>query len=168
MDIVVRVNDQIVGHLQLMSLKPEALEAMLTGAMRSWEVRADDIEIYEPNKQYNIFVMSAAVQQSKKESISRLYAALLLREAQRTLYEMAEQGKLVQKLYATSRSKDGIFLAQRMEFDLLPQYSTAHRKAFVLDMGKSNAKWAREYREWVASLKLPASITKGILILERT
>jgi hypothetical protein len=157
MDIVVRLNSQIVGHLQLMPLNPKALEAMLTGAIRGWEVRADDIETYEPNKRYNIFVMSAAVQQGKKESISRLYAALLLREAQRTLYEMAEQGKLIQRLYATSRSRDGIFLAQRMGFDLLPQYSTAHRKAFVLDMGKSNAKWAREYREWVASLRLPAS-----------
>jgi len=33
-------------------------------------------------------------------------------------------------------------------------------------MGKSNAKWAREYRDWVRSLKLPANITEGILTTE--
>ncbi len=163
MDVVVATANRIVAHLSLMPLKPNALESMLRGEIRGWHVQPDDIEVYESGKQYNLFVMSAAVQQSNQEAVSRLYAALMLRASQQIIYGIAEQGKLVRAVYATSRTKDGIYLAQRMGLDLLPQYSTAHRKAFALDMGKSNAKWAREYRDWVRSLKLPTSITEGIL-----
>jgi len=168
MEVIATTAQRVVGHLTLMPLKPQPLEGLLRGEIRGWHIQPDDIEVYESGKQYNVFIMSAAVEQSDQESGSRLYAALLLRAGLQTLFEMAEQGKLIRRVYATSRSRDGIYLAQRMEFDILTEYSTARRKAFVLDMGKSNAKWAREYREWVASLKLPTNITEGILTSEGT
>jgi hypothetical protein len=71
---------------------------------------------------------------SRQEAISRLFAALLLRGVQPTLSELAEQGKRVQHLYATSRTRDGTYRAQRMGFALLPHSSTDHRKAFGLDL----------------------------------
>lgn len=161
-DIIVISSGQVVGHFSFLPLTDTALHRQIAGEIRGWDITADDIEEYKKDKQYNLFVMSAAVKQSEGEHYARLYAALLLREAQRSLFDMAEHGIFCRAIYATSRSRDGIYLAERMEFATIAEHSTARRKAFVLDMKTSNARWAREYRAYLASLKLPPRVLKTL------
>jgi len=161
-DFVAVKDGRVIGHLSLFPLPRQVIQRLLEGKLRGWNVTADDLEIYKENKQYDLFVMAMAVQRNEHQA-GRIYAGLLLREAQKTLFEMAWQKILVKAIYATSRTRDGIYLSERMGMDSLPELSDAHRKSFVLDLGKSEAHWAKEYRDYVATLNLPASLTEGIL-----
>jgi hypothetical protein len=161
-DFIATLNDEVIGHMSLLPLKEKALLAMLKGEIRGWEIPAEEVEVYELGKQYNLFIMALAVKQLENRP-SSMYAALILREAQRFLFEIADKQILVKAIYAVSRTRDGIYMAERFEMEPIKMWSTPRRKCFVLDMGNSNAKWARLYREHVASLRLPQEITKGIL-----
>src|SRR5579875_279793 len=161
-DFVAIYNGQVIGHMSLIPLKQQALTALLKGEIRGWEVPAEDVETYEPGKQYNLFIMALAVRKTEGRPNS-MYAALLLREVQDFLYEIADKEILIKAIYATSRTRDGIYLAERFNMETIKEWSTPHRKCFVMDMSKSSAKMAKAYREYVASLRLSKELTVGIL-----
>lgn len=161
-DFIAVSNGKIVGHLSLVPLPEGILWRKIRREISGKDMGADDIEAYEPRKQYNLYIMAMAVQQSGTPT-GRMHAGLLMREAQKSLFEMAWQGKLIRAMYAASRTRDGIYMCERMEFTPQPEYSDAHFKSFVMDMGASNASWAKEYRECLASMNLPTELTAGIL-----
>ncbi|MBA2677011.1 MAG: hypothetical protein H0U76_01220 [Ktedonobacteraceae bacterium] len=136
---------------------------MLQGTLRGWEVQPEDIETYDEEKQYNIFVMFLGIDKSEDTSDQRWDAANLMREGERFMNEMAERGRIVRGLYATSRTRDGIFLLERMEFSQIAEFSNAKRKAYCIDMGTSKSAIARDYRAYLHTLKLPKKLTQGIL-----
>lgn len=148
--IAVKGND-VKGHLSLFPLPKHIIEALLRDEIRGWDVSPDSLEKYEPGRRYNLFVMAIAVR--RKEQAPSIYAGLLLREAEKALCDMVQRGILIDAIYATSRTRDGIYLAGRMGMEIIPEWSTAHRKAFVLDMNTSDALWAREYREQTKSIR---------------
>lgn len=151
-DFVAVKDNDVKGHLSLFPLPQHIIQALLKGDIRGWDISPDDLERYESGKRYALFVMAIAVE--RREQSPSIYSGLLLREAEKALIQMAQRGVLVEAIYATSRTKDGIYLAGRMGMDIIPELSTPHRKAFVLDMNKSDARWAREYRERVAKLNV--------------
>src|SRR5713226_1670090 len=111
-DFVARTDDEVFGHLSLIPLPKDILLAKLRREIYGRDMNADKIEAYQTGKQHDLFVMAMAVRKSYHNG--SIYAALLLREAQKSLYELAFQGKLVRAIYATSRTRDGIYLAQRL------------------------------------------------------
>lgn len=157
-DFVAISNDVVAGHLSLLPLKEETLTALLKGEIRGWHVTAEEVEAYQLGKQYNLFVMAMAVRDTQYPGIN--YGALLLREAQTFLFELANKDILIKAIYATSRTRDGIYFANRFGMETLPEYSTSHRHAFRLDLAKSDKKWARQYREYVSSLYLLSEETQ--------
>lgn len=100
--------------------------------------------------------MAMAADKNEQQA-GKIYAGLLIREAQKALFELAWQKIRVEAIYATGRTKDGIYLAGRMGMDPLPEFSDARRKAFVLNLNTSEARWAKEYREYLATLALSAN-----------
>jgi hypothetical protein len=161
-DFVAVKDSRVIGHLSLFPLHEQVIRLLLEGKLRGWDITADDLEAYKAGNQYKLFVMAIAVDKNEQQA-GKIYAGLLLREAQKTVFEMAWQKILVRAIYATSRTKDGIFLASRMGMDTIPELSDVHRKAFVLDIGTGETHWAREYRDYLRTLELPPSLTEGIL-----
>ncbi len=161
-DFVAVKDNKVIGHLSLFPLPENVILALLQGKMRGWDITADQLENYEAGKQYRLFVMAIAVDKNEQQA-GRIYAGLLIREAQKAIFEMAWQKVLVRAIYATSRTKDGIYLAGRMGMDTIAELSDTHRKAFVLDTGTNETRWAQEYRDYLATLDLPARLTDGIL-----
>jgi hypothetical protein len=160
-DFVALSDGEAVGHLSLLPLTEPTLVALLKGEIRGWHVAAEDIEPYQPGKQYRLFVMAMAV-------TSTIYAALLLREAQQFIFELADKEIVIKGIYATSRTRDGIYFAHRIGMHVLKEYSTPHKLSFELDMKRSDARWTRDYRNYLSSLDLPATLTQGILDKEPT
>lgn len=161
-DFVAVKDERVIGHLSLFPLPEHIILSLLAGKLRGWEVTADDLERYEAGKQYKLFVMAIAVDKREQEA-GRVYAGLLVREAQKAIFEMAWQKVIVRAIYGTSRTRDGIYLAGRIGMETLEELSDTHRKAFILDMGKNETRWAKEYRDYITTLDLPADLTKGIL-----
>ena len=162
-DFIATLDDEVVGHLELVPLIDKALMGMIQGTLRGWDITADDIEKYDEEKQYNIFIMYMAANPTNNNIDKRMDSALLMREAQKFMAEMAEKSRLIKAFYATSRTREGIFLLERMQFAQLNEYSDARRKSFVIDMGKNDGPLAKEYRKYVKSLKLPRKLTQGII-----
>ncbi len=160
-DIVVAEDGIIYGHLSLLPLKEDILWKKIDGLIYGKDIEEEDVESYEPGKQYNLFVMAMAARQYSRDRY--IYAGLLLREAERLLFELANRAILVKTIYATSRTRDGIYLANKLQMTRLDDHSERHRTAFVLDMAKSKSEWAVDYRKELIRLQLPHSMTEGIL-----
>src|SRR2546428_2799428 len=111
-DFVAVKGDKVIGHLSLYPLPMPIIQRLLEGKMRGWDITADDLEAYEEGKQYQLFVMAIAVRKEEQQA-GRIYAGLLIREAQKSIFELAWQRILIKAIYATSRTKDGIYLAAR-------------------------------------------------------
>lgn len=163
MSFVAEVDGKIVGHLELMPLKESALTAMLNGSIRGRQIKPNDIETFDEEKQYNIFIMYLAVDQNEETSKKRMDAAMLMREAELFWEEMANKGRLIKGLFATSRTRDGIFILERMEFKQIPEFSDSKKKAYILEMATSKSAIAQKYRELLKSLNLPGFLTEGII-----
>ncbi len=161
-DYVALIEEEVIGHLSLLPLEEGKIIDYLTHKDIDW-FNANDIQTYEPGKQYTLYIMSAAVKQFEDKHLSKLYAGHLLQEGERNLFALAEEGKLIRRIYARSRTQTGIFLANRMQFEVLPDLSRGSRRTFVLDLGRSTSKWAEKYREHVRSLDLPKKTTQGII-----
>ncbi len=161
-DFIATSDGQVIGHMSLLPIKEQPLTALLKGEIRGWEISAEDIETYEPGNQYNLFIMALAVRKIEGRPNS-MYAALILREVQQFLFEAADKEILIKAIYATSRTRDGIYLAERFDMETIKEWSTPRRKCYVMDMSKSDAKMAKAYREHVTSLKLSTELTAGIL-----
>src|SRR5579872_1540887 len=110
-DFVAVANGEIVGHLSLVPLPERILWRKVRREISGKDMGAEDIEAYEPRKQYNLYVMSMAVRHSS-DHLGRIHAALLFREAQKNLFEMAYQGKVIRAIYAASRTRDGIYMCE--------------------------------------------------------
>lgn len=160
-DFVAISNGIVTGHLSLLPLKEETLTALLKGEIRGWHVTAESVEKYQSGKQYNLFVMAMAVRDAEYPGVN--YGALLLREAQQFLFELANREILIRAIYATSRTRDGIYFANRFGMETLTEYSTPHKLAFELDFTKSSKKWATQYRAYIQDLHMPEEITRDIL-----
>jgi hypothetical protein len=161
-DFIALSDNIVVGHLSLLPLKKQALIDLLTGKKRGWEISAEDIETYQKGNAYDLFVMAMATRGTEYPASN--YAALLLREAQQRLYELADKGILIRAIYATSRTRDGVYLANRFGMEPVKEYNNRYRISFVLDMQRGQAKWARDYRAHLNSLSLPKELTKELQI----
>lgn len=160
-DFIAVSHGKVLGHLSLIPFTSHMMQLIMEGKIKGEDIPADSIETYEPNKIYSLFIMAMAVQ--KSESTGKMHAGLLIREAQENLFNMAKNKILISKIYATSRTRDGIYMAQRLNMDAIPEWSTAHRKAFVLDMSKSNSRWAREYRNFASESGLSRNSKKELI-----
>ena len=161
-DFVAFLDGEVIGHLSLLPIPEATILTYLASKEVHW-FTGKTIEAYEPNKQYTLYIMSAAVKQLEDQNWSKYYAGHLLEEGIKCISAIAEEGKIIRRIYARSRTQSGIFIANRLQFDALAELSTTRRHTFVLDMATSPSKWARQYRELLRSLDLPKETTNGIL-----
>lgn len=145
-DHVVKQEGVVVGYISLMPLKHETIEQLMLGEKRGWEVTPDELLPFVPGVPLECFVMAigvlAGVQKAEK------YGMRLLVGSVHALGELAQKGVILEKLYATSSSPDGIKICRDFGFeeedDSIPGTT---RKKFVIDVATSRSLLLEEYHK---------------------
>lgn len=152
-DYIVLQHGVVMGYLNAMPLTSEALEGMMSGRLRGWDIKPEDLREYEPGQVYDLFVGIAT---RPDVPHSQRYGARLLLGFFDALIALAAQGVKVRRLYAVSDQPDGIKLCEglgfvqeeRQEGDLFGRY--------VLDLEDAPSPIARRYREQVEAADIPS------------
>jgi hypothetical protein len=146
-DYVVKQEGVVAGYISLMPLKHETLEQLMSGEKRGWEVTPDEVVPFLPGMPVECFVMALGVRAGLRKA--EKYGVRLLIGSIHALGEFAKQGVVIEKLYATSNSPDGIKACRDLGFEEMDPIPETTRKRFVLDVATSDSLLLQEYHEVV-------------------
>src|SRR6266516_296036 len=144
-DYIAIVDDHVAGYIHAVPYKPATLEAIMSGAKRSWHIQPSDILPYEAGKQFDLYIGIATrkdIQHHTQRVGFRLISGFFT-----FLEELAEQGVIVRRLYAISDQEDGMRLSRDLGFVQLPAQEGDLFPRFMLDMETSASRFAQLYRE---------------------
>ena len=150
---VVEQDSLIVGYLYMFPMKAEAI-ARIMGveqettmshllSMRSEIVVPENILQFRPGEADNMF-LTIGVRQGLARS--KYYGMKLISGGFEVLKDFARQGVIVKRLYATSRTPDGVRLSRDLGFTekIIPGSDV---RRFELDIEISDSPFLQEYKE---------------------
>ncbi len=149
---VLEQDELIVGWIALVPLKKEVIDILMGHAQEAVSmfvsmhqnfVIPDNILPFTPGAVHNVFLTLGARQGLPK---STFYGMRLLSGGYEVLKEFARKGILVEKLYATSRTPDGVRLCKNSGFQEETSNNTSAVKRFWLDLESSTSPFLREYQ----------------------
>ena len=114
---VLRQDDVIVGYYIVFPLKHEAIERIMSGMeesrFRTSVLAPENITQFKPGEADEVFLVIGVRQGLKK---SKAYGARVLEGGIEVLEQFARRGIIIKRLYATSRTQDGIRISKRLGF----------------------------------------------------
>ena len=156
---VIEQDELIVGWLAMVPMKEEAI-AVLMGEVRDATslftnmhqnvMVPENILPFTPEDAKNIF-LTIGVRQGLPRT--RIYGMKLISGGYEVLEEFARRGIIVEKLYATSRTPDGIRLCKDMGFEEKDTNSASPVKRFWLDLETTKSHLFKDYQEVVREYK---------------
>jgi len=149
-DYVVKQDGIVAGYVTIMPLKHETIEGLLTGKIRGWDIKQDDILPFTPEipvECYTGIAVRAGVYKPEK------YGMRLILGIMETMLELARKGVSIKKLYAVSDTPDGVKISRDLGFEETSPAPGSTFRQFTLDLETSNSPYALEYRQALASLK---------------
>lgn len=110
----------------------------------------ENILMFAPQKAKNVF-LTIGVRQGLPRS--KTYGMKLISGGYEVLKTLARNGVIVEKLYATSRTPDGIRLCRDIGFQEKEDNATSAVKRFYLDLKTTTSPLFREYQMIVKEQK---------------
>jgi hypothetical protein len=149
---LVEAHGLIIGYINASPFTESVREGVMSGRLRGWDIRPDDILPYVPGLAYNLFT-GIAVRQDVPAR--RQYAARLISGFLRELENMARAGITVKCMYAVSDQPDGIELCTGLGFVKEPVQKGDLFGRYVLDIEAADSPFAKRYREAIDTNKQP-------------
>ncbi len=146
LDYVVKFRGLVLGYINIAPYRPEALEDMMSGRKRGLDIRPRDILPFEPGKSYEVFIGIAVRQDIPGH---QQYATRLIYNFFGVLCDMAREGIIIRRMYATSDQPFGIKISQDLGFEKQPAQPGDLFGRFMLDMERADTVLVRRYREAV-------------------
>jgi hypothetical protein len=149
---VVKQEGIVVGYISLFWFTDEALADLMTPRQRQTSLTVDVMHPFTPGQPTNHLFISLAVRPGLTNEQQRKYGFKLLRDTIQVLEDFARRGMPVKKLYASSRTSDGIKLARDMGMREI-RYPNDTKLRFELDLEHAESLLAKEYRKFVKSIQ---------------
>lgn len=148
---VLKQDELIVGYIGLFPLKQEAIEQIMSGVEESTFRRGllspENITQFAPGEADHVFLVIGVRQNLKR---SKTYGAKVISGGIEVLEQFARKDVIIKKLYATSRTQDGIRLCKGMGFkQIIPKFEEDDLLRFELDLEKTESPLFQKYRRIV-------------------
>jgi hypothetical protein len=143
-DIIARDYGRLVGFINLLPAKHEAIEQFMSGKIRGWEIKADDVLPFTPGSTMECILMGMATTPDVSLTRRTQYGAKLISGLVEFLHELAQKSITITKFYATSATPTGIAILRNAGFREVN--NIGNRIAFELDIMTSDSLLATEYR----------------------
>ncbi len=152
---VVEQDELIVGWIALVPMKDEAIAVLMGEAndatsmfvnMHQNVMVPENILPFTPTEAKNVF-LTIGVRQGLPRS--KAYGMKLISGGYKVLKHLARNGIVVERLYATSRTPDGVRLCRDLGFQEKENSATSAVKRFWLDLETTSSPLMREYQDIV-------------------
>lgn len=155
---VIEQDELIVGWLAMVPMKEEAIDVLMGENrdatsmfvhMHQSVMVPDNILLFTAQEAKNVF-LTIGVRQGLPRS--KTYGMKLILGGYEVLKAFAKNGVIVEKLYATSRTPDGVRICRDMGFQEKKDNATSAVKRFYLDLQATTLPLFREYQKIVREL----------------
>jgi len=149
-DYVVKKEGVVVGYVTIMPLEHEIIEKLMSGKIRGWDIRPENVLPFKPGvplECYTGIAIRTGIYKQEK------YGMRLLLGIMDTLKELSKRGVLIKRLYAVSDTPEGIKLSKGLGFEEKPPAVGSTFKQYILDAETSDSPFAKEYRESIEESK---------------
>lgn len=148
---VLKQEEIIVGYIGLFPLKREAIEAIMAGMeedrFRTGILAPANIVPFKPGEAKELFLIIGAKQDVKKSTI---YGSRLISGFIEVLERLARKGVIIEGLYATSRTRDGIKLCKDLGFkQIIPAEEEDNLLRFKMDLLTATTPLLKRYQKIV-------------------
>jgi hypothetical protein len=143
-DYIVKQEGIVTGYITIMPMKHETIEKLLSGKMRGWDIKPEDILPFTPGVPLECYVgaaVRAGVYKPEKYGM-RLLIGMLGK-----MNEYARQGIFIKRMYGVSDTPDGVKLSRDLGFKEEPPTPGSTFNRYVLDLEESDSFFAKEYRQ---------------------
>ncbi len=145
---VVKDNGVVVAYIHIQPLKHDRLMAFMHGDIRGWDITADDLDCFEPEKTVEVLIKSIGSDPDVDREIRLNYVRRLLRGTSEELEKLGSQGVIISKVFATSDTPTGIAMSLRAHMTQLGMLGK--RLTFMLDVETSNIPLLQAYKRRLA------------------
>lgn len=143
---VVKHNKEVVAFFHLLPVKHDILMKFMDGKIRGWDITADEVEDFEPDKPVECLAIVAS-EPAVDETTRMHYMLVLLRGLAQVLTDLGRHGITITKVYATSETPTGIAMAMHIGMKELPPRK-GKRIKFELDPEQENQSFLfKRYKE---------------------
>jgi len=150
---VLKQDEVVVGYVGIFPLKQEAMQAIMSGMeearFRTGILTPENIIPFKPGETDSVFMIIGVKQGLKR---SRPYGARVIAGGIEVLEHFARKGITIKKLYATSRTQDGIKLSKGLGFQQVkPLQEEDDLLRFELDLETTKSPYFQKYQKIVKS-----------------
>ena len=143
-NFIVRDQGRLVAYMHVLPVRQETIERWMQGAIRAWEIGAEEVLPYTPGKAVACIIMGIVTTPDVDKRKRRQYGARLLRGFLRFLQELAGQGITITRFYAIGATPEGIATLRRAEFG--ERAHLGKRIVFELNPLTSETRIVKAYR----------------------
>lgn len=145
---VLKNGGEIVGHISFYPIEKEHLMLLLDNKVHG--IPADKILPWKVGEPLQVFIIIMSIKQGFPSDVARHYGLRLLAGAANAFRRLGERGVLIENVYATSRTVDGIRIARKLGMEEQEYKEEPGRYRFSLDMQTSDSLLVQEYRQGLA------------------
>jgi hypothetical protein len=151
-DYHLKHNNKLVAYFRLLPVKHERLMEFMDGNIRGGEIRAEDIEAFEPGKSVECFIVGIASEPDVGEMTRMHYVQHLIRGTMREMEKLGRKGYMITKFYVTSDTPTGIATAIHVG---MKEYGprVGKRLRFVLDVEEAQSFLLDGYKKGLEAWK---------------
>jgi len=153
-DYVIKQEGIVTGYVTLMPLRHDVIEKLMSGKMRGWDIKAEDILPFIPGTPIECYTgVAVRADVYKKER----YGMRLIGGILDTMQGLAKRGINITKIYAVSDTPNGVKLSRGLGFEENPPAEGSTFNQYVLNVEKSESPFAQEYRQLLTTSKLKSN-----------
>ncbi len=148
---ILKQDELIVGYIGMFPLKQEAVQRIMSGVeestFRTGLLSPENITQFRPGEADNVFMVIGVRQGLNR---SKTYGARVISGGVEVLEHFARRGVIVKKLYATSRTQDGIRISKGIGFkQVTPPQEEDDLCRFELDLETTKSPLFQKYQRIV-------------------
>ncbi len=161
-DYLLKQEEQVVGYLSLVPLRPETIDDLLRLKRYAKDLTEDDILTYEPNKPVDIYGMAIGIRPGFSLSQKRSWGERLILGARNVILDLGKRGITIHSVIAHSFTPEGIRLMRNIGFtETIPK--APGLRDFLIDVETSGIDFIRDYRENLEQWKKDNNIASNPL-----
>lgn len=137
---------KLVAYLTLFPLKKEVIASFMRGEIRGWQIEPHDIEQLTPGKPIEILLMDMVTTPTVPPQKRKEYGRFMLVNLLKVLQSWGAKGIEITKIHAIGGTSNGQHILESAKFTRGEKLGTG-RVPYVLDVGQSNTRWLKGYKE---------------------
>jgi hypothetical protein len=147
---ILEVERQVLGYVFIIPLPRPVLDRLLAGTTLVGDISVDDLQDYQPGKEYDLFLHTLGIHKSIQDNPKKLDGFYLLAGVYQLFVDLARRGIRINNLYTRSNEYDGVNWAAAFGMEEITVPGVENKLVMHLDFSDQTNRSLQAYRDALA------------------